>query len=239
MDSIERIARYEEILDRAERVARQMEEAIAAFEGIRDDLNELERYYTGPEWKEDFEADEAGLLPKELKRGVLSEDGIDSVLERFREFRSRRVRTSAKALVIRDGRMLAIKLQDRDGVFYIMPGGGQHAGELLPAAVEREVAEEAGIRVRAEEAVFVIEGAKGEPDHRVDIVFRCRDEGPCDAEQQPDTNQIGTEWLEIDTLNTAPLYPSRLRRAIMNLYQGKTAPVYLGNENAGDPEITD
>ena len=239
MDSIERIARYEEILDRAERVARQVEEAKAAFEGIRDDLNELERYYTGPEWKEDFEADEAGLLPKELKRGVLSEDGIDSVLERFRELRSRRVRTSAKALVIRDGRMLAIKLQDQDGVFYIMPGGGQHAGELLPAAAEREVAEETGIRVKAEEAVFVIEGAKGEPDHRVDIVFRCEYEGVCDAEQQPDHNQIGVEWLEIDTLNTAPLYPSRLRRAIMNLYQRKTAPVYLGNENAGDPEITD
>ena len=28
------------------------------------------------EWKKDFEDDEKGLLPKELKRGVLSEDGI-------------------------------------------------------------------------------------------------------------------------------------------------------------------
>ena len=156
-----------------------------------------------------------------------------------RELRQRRIRTSAKALVIRDGRMLAVKLQDRDGVFYIMPGGGQHAGELLPAAVEREVAEETGIKVKAGEAVFVIEGAKGEPDHRVDIVFRCEYEGPCDAEQQHDFNQIGAEWLEISTLNTTPLYPSKLRRPIMNLYEGKEAPVYLGNENAGDPEITD
>ena len=54
---------------------------------------------------------------------------------------SRSIRTSAKALVIRDGRMLAIRLHDQDGDFYIMPGGGQNAGELLPAAVEREVAE--------------------------------------------------------------------------------------------------
>ena len=50
---------------------------------------------------------------------------------------------------------------------------------------------------------------------------------------------FGAEWLKIDTLNTAPLYPSKLRRPIMNLSEGKTAPVYLGNENAGDPEITD
>ena len=45
--------------------------------------------------------------------------------------------------------------------------------------------------------------------------------------------------LEIATLNKAPLYPSKLRRAIMNYYEGKETPVYLGNENVGDPEITD
>ena len=73
----------------------------------------------------------------------------------------RMVRTSAKALVIRDGRMLAIKMQDQDGVFYIMPGGGQIAGELLPATAEREVAEETGIAVKAKDAVFIIEGEKG------------------------------------------------------------------------------
>ena len=88
-------------------------------------------------------------------------------------------------------------------------------------------------------SVFIIEGEKGEESHRVDIVFRCEYEGPCDAEQQHDFNQIGAEWLEISTLNTTPLYPSKLRRPIMNLYEGKEAPVYLGNENAGDPEITD
>ena len=57
----------------------------------------------------------------------------------------RLVRTSAKALVIKDGCMLAIKLHDSDGEFYIMPGGGQAAGELLPATVQREVAEETGV----------------------------------------------------------------------------------------------
>ena len=238
MNREERITKYERMLDRAQQALKQMKEAQDTCAAVRNDVRELERYYTSPEWKADFEADEAGLLPAGLKRGVLSEDGIDDILDRFREQRERRVRTSAKALVIRDGRMLAIKLRDQDGVFYIMPGGGQHAGELLPAA-EREVAEETGIRVKAGEAVFVIEGAEGEADHRVDIVFRCEYEGLCNVEQQPDCNQIGVEWLKIDTLNTTPLYPSKLRRPIMNLYEGKQAPVYLGNENAGDPEVTD
>lgn len=152
---------------------------------------------------------------------------------------SRSIRTSAKALVIRDGRMLAIRLHDQDGDFYIMPGGGQNAGELLPAAVEREVAEEAGIAVKAGDAAFIIEGEKGEESHRVDIVFRCEYLGESDAERHTDWNQTGYEWLDIATLNTAPLYPSKLRRPIMNLAAGKEAPVYLGNENVGDPEITD
>lgn len=151
----------------------------------------------------------------------------------------RLVRTSAKALVFKDGRMLAVKLRDADGIFYILPGGGQRAGELLPETAEREVAEETGITVRAKDAVFVIEGAQGEPHHRVDIVFLCEDTGLGTGGYQPDHNQIGFEWLDIAALNRLPLYPSRLRRPIMELYDGKAHPVYLGNENMGDPEITD
>ena len=37
------------------------------------------------EWKRDFADDEAGLLPKKLPRGVLSEDGIYNLLEEYRE----------------------------------------------------------------------------------------------------------------------------------------------------------
>ena len=151
----------------------------------------------------------------------------------------RSIRISAKALVIRDGRMLAIRMRDPDSDFFIMPGGGQIPGEPLPAAAEREVAEETGLRVRAGDAVFVIEGAEGEPHHRVDIVFRCELAGESDAVCHPDRNQVGCEWLDIRALNRLPLYPSRLRRPIMDLCAGKRTPVYLGNENMGDPEITD
>jgi hypothetical protein len=40
----------------------------------------LDAYYTSGEWQEDYEADEAGLLPAELKRGVLSQDGLYDLL---------------------------------------------------------------------------------------------------------------------------------------------------------------
>ena len=152
----------------------------------------------------------------------------------------RSIRTSAKALIIRDDRMLAIRLKDGDDEFYIMPGGGQDAEELLPEAVCREVAEELGIRVSVGDLAFVIEGIHGEPFHRIDLVFACEylDKIP-GAHLHGDINQVGFEWLEIATLNTQPLYPSKLRRAIMNFHAGKPHKVYLGNESAGDPECRD
>ena len=47
---------------------------------IQEATRILAEYYTSDEWKQDFADDEAGLLPKDLKRGVLSEDGIWNVL---------------------------------------------------------------------------------------------------------------------------------------------------------------
>lgn len=87
--------------------------------------------------------------------------------------------------------------------------------------------------------MFIIEGAEGEKHHRVDVIYLCDYIGESNMKYHPDKNQVGYEWLEIATLNKAPLYPSKLRRAIMNYYEGKETPVYLGNENVGDPEITD
>lgn len=150
---------------------------------------------------------------------------------------SKSIRNSAKALVIRDGKMLVLRLRDADGEFYIMPGGGQRGDELLTDAVCREVAEETGLRVECRELLFVIEGMTGEDFHRVDLVFACDVLGELpDGLRQTDTNQIGVEWLDIAALNRQPLYPSRLRRQIMNYYAGKPYRAYLGCENMGDPE---
>ncbi len=46
-------------------------------------VSALEDYYVSNEWKQDYEADEHSLLPKDLNRGVLSEDGIYNLLERY------------------------------------------------------------------------------------------------------------------------------------------------------------
>ena len=47
---------------------------------IQEALRILAEYYGSDEWKQDFADDEAGRLPKDLKRGVLSEDGLWNLL---------------------------------------------------------------------------------------------------------------------------------------------------------------
>ena len=136
--------------------------------------------------------------------------------------------------------MAAIRICDGGEEWYIMPGGGQDSGETLAEAACREVAEELGIRAECRELLFVIEGVSGERFHRVDHVFLMEYMGEIEnAQLHADTNQTGIEWLDISRLNTLPLYPSRLRRQIMNFCEGKPYRVYLGNESAGDPECTD
>lgn len=160
--------------------------------------------------------------------------------EKGRNCMSRILRNSAKALIIKDGKMLAVKVRDEEDEWYIMPGGGQEVGETLSEAVCREVAEELGVLVECTELLFVVEGVQGERFHRIDLVFRCKYIGEIqDAVLHGDTNQVGYDWLDIGSLNTQPLYPSKLRRQIMNYYEGKPYKVYLGNESAGDQECLD
>ena len=87
----ERIQRMEQILNEGTRIVLELEQALDKYEAFADTIDELEQYYTGGQWQKDFADDEAGKLPKDLKRGVLSEDTVydflvsrDQVLERIR-----------------------------------------------------------------------------------------------------------------------------------------------------------
>lgn len=142
----------------------------------------------------------------------------------------RKIRNSAKALIIRDGKMLVSKIDEDGEIYYVMPGGGQEVNELLSDTLKRECAEEMGIQIEPKSLVFVVEGITGESFHRVDLVFLCEYIGEIeDAKIQGDKNQIGVEWLSIDNLHNETLYPSKLKPQIMNLYYNRDTDVYLGN----------
>ena len=83
MTRIERITNIESLFDKSEEVVKRLEAALEDFAEIEHDIAKLEAYYNSQQWRKDFEADEVGKLPKDLKRGVLSEDGIYDLLSDY------------------------------------------------------------------------------------------------------------------------------------------------------------
>ena len=81
----ERIKAMEEIFDKANKVMSDLEKHMSRFQNIQSDIEKLEAYYTSDDWKNDFKLDEEGKLPADLKRGVLSEDGVYDLLEKNKE----------------------------------------------------------------------------------------------------------------------------------------------------------
>lgn len=82
---IERIKKMEELFDSAQQAVEQMATALDRYAASQENIATLIKYYEGDEWKEDYAEDEAGRLPANLKRGILSEDGIWNLMVDIRE----------------------------------------------------------------------------------------------------------------------------------------------------------
>ena len=59
------------------------------YESVRQAIATLDEYYGSDLWRQDLADDEAGLLPENLKRGVLSQDAIWNLLTDVRTLTTR------------------------------------------------------------------------------------------------------------------------------------------------------
>jgi ADP-ribose pyrophosphatase YjhB (NUDIX family) len=152
----------------------------------------------------------------------------------------RSIRVSAKAIVIEDGRLLLLRMRDREGAWYLLPGGGQRHGEPLDDTVRRECAEEVGAAVEVGEIALVRdyigahhEFADEDPGaHQVEIMFLCRlapGERPRVGDG-PDTGQQGVEWVALKDLKGIRIYPSGLADRLRDGPPAGRA-AYMGDAN--------
>ena len=78
--AIERITLMEHCFDTLQKADAA---AIKADETLKEHLRMLTQYYQGGQWILDYELDEKGLLPCDLKRGVLSQDAVFDLLDKI------------------------------------------------------------------------------------------------------------------------------------------------------------
>jgi 8-oxo-dGTP diphosphatase len=151
-------------------------------------------------------------------------------------------KSGVKAVIIRDGKLLAVKKRASGKTFYSFPGGKQEIGETLVQAVTREFLEEAGQEIEVEELLFVREFiARNHPEvagngsHTVDHLFLCRLKNPTATiteGEKPDKGQIGFEWLNVADLEKQHFFPRQLVGCLQQIAQGKhPGKFYLGDIN--------
>ena len=78
----------QETMERIQRMERLFDDVNAAKEldaEMRMKVQMLGAYMDSGQWLQDYHLDELGLLPPEMKRGVLSEDGLYNLLADVRE----------------------------------------------------------------------------------------------------------------------------------------------------------
>ena len=80
MEQIDRIRYMEQLFDFALEAMKEVPMNQNVYVKTKEAIDILSEYYNSNHWKQDFADDESGFLPKDLKRGVLSEDGIWNLL---------------------------------------------------------------------------------------------------------------------------------------------------------------
>ena len=78
--NINRIKELEAILNESRAITDDFLNSLARFKKNQNNIKKLEAYYESQDYLEDLDADNSGLLPKDLKRGILSEDAIYDLL---------------------------------------------------------------------------------------------------------------------------------------------------------------
>jgi len=150
---------------------------------------------------------------------------------------SYKIRVSARAIILRENKILLNCFGD--GVYYNFPGGGIEQGENALQTVVREVREETGLIVAAEEFVFALEyepvtsGYIYGVGHHISLFFRCElVEGespvPYEAEINPDDPTMASRqvWVPVERLPEINVIPQIGRNLQSYIETGVFEPLY-------------
>lgn len=148
------------------------------------------------------------------------------------------IRSTCKAIVINDGKILLNRCRDpHNGEYYSLPGGGQDTEEFLTEAIVREVREETGYTVIPEMFVGIGEEICNDPVvhekwpdyiHKMYHIYRCLldKEVPRIAPTEVDDMQLGCEWIKLSEIVNIRLMPKMVAVNMEQMITGHH-PIFL------------
>jgi hypothetical protein len=85
-ETINRIKNMESVFDFLQKMVKEKSVSVCSEDWFRIHLNNLLDYYENGLWLADYELDENGMIPSDLKRGILSQDGFYNFLTDINEY---------------------------------------------------------------------------------------------------------------------------------------------------------
>lgn len=132
-----------------------------------------------------------------------------------------RFRFRTGGIIIKDNKMLFVK--SSIGNYYYMIGGAVHLGETTEKCIEREILEEAGLKVQAERLAVVCEnffkGSGGVEDgfdcHTIEFYYlmKIQEDNAAVCKKQTD---VGEEliWIPMEDIPDSDIKPSFIKEYI-------------------------
>ena len=147
------------------------------------------------------------------------------------------IRSTCKAIVIHQGKVLLNKCHDEyNGQYYSLPGGGQETLEFLDEAIVREVLEETGYTVKperfaglGEEICTSEEIVRDWPDyiHKMYHIYVCSLlDKPRVEPTEVDDMQDESVWVDIEEASKSKLLPEMVGKNLLKMINGD-APMFL------------
>jgi ADP-ribose pyrophosphatase YjhB (NUDIX family) len=149
------------------------------------------------------------------------------------------VRSTVKAIILHEGRVLLNRCRDdHNGEYYSLPGGGQEQFETMAEAISRECLEETGYSVESVRFAALMEEICLDPyirehylqyAHKMLHFFICRLTTTQRVEPtETDESQVAIEWIDAEEIPNVNLLPKEVRAAFLQLI-AQDAPQYLGS----------
>ena len=123
-------------------------------------------------------------------------------------------------VAVRDGKVL-LHRREPDG-FWCLPGGRARLMESSADTLRREMQEELGVPVEVQRLVWVVESFcryHGRPHHTLALYFLIAlpPDQSVPSEGEDDGVRVVFRWFPLAELGSVPLYPSFLRKALLDI----------------------
>lgn len=139
-----------------------------------------------------------------------------------------------RGLVIKDGKILVCKTEDRD--YFFLPGGHVEFGENMRKALSREFMEETGRRVKSSKFIGTVENIflqNGKLNHELNFIFLTEIHGEIGA---PAEDHLTFSWFSSLDLTEEKFVPPALRDAILK-WRADKKPFFILTEEENSLEF--